>query len=124
MVEHSRPSLNPISNVFQPISGHKKYVGRGLGIADATRCPFCLTIGQYLARIRLGRSDIVPSPILYVVADQLPVAIEHSEASPNPIFRVFPPILRCEKHVGSGLGVIGPTRFPILLKNQSIFDAN
>ena len=97
---------------------------RGLGIADATRCPFCLTIGQYLTRIRHGRSDIVPSPILYVAADQLPVAIEHSEASPNPIFRVFPPILRGEKHVGSGLGIIGPTRFPILPKNQSIFGAN
>ena len=82
---------------------------------------FCLTIGRYLAQIRHESSYFVPSPIPYVVADQLPVAVEHSETSLNPILRVFQLILRCEKHVGRGLRIIGATRCPLLPKNRSIF---
>jgi len=70
---------------------------------------FRQTIGRYLAQIRQERSDIVPSPIPHVAAVQLPVTVEHSEASPNPIFRVFQPILKCKKHVDRGLGIIGAT---------------
>ena len=113
MAEHSEASLNPILRVFKPILMCKQHVDRGLRIIGQTRCPFCLTIGRYFARIWHERSDIVPSPIPYVVADPLPVAVGHSEASLNPIVRVFQAILRCKKHVDRDLGIIRDNPMPV-----------
>ena len=74
---------------------------------------FCLAIGRYVAQIWHGRSDIAPSPIPYVVADPLPVAVEHSEASLNQIVRGFQAILRCKKHVNRDLGIIRDNPMPV-----------